>query len=741
MGSRTLAEDLRSRGDDDLATLLRARPDLARPAPADFTQIASRAATRHSVLAVLDDQDVLTLDVVTALAVLDEPADRLGVTALVGAAEPVVEAALAHIRRLAMLWGSDEELHLVRVVAEALGPHPAGLGPPSRPALSPEEVDERLSRAHEEVPTGVALVSRLASGPPIGHLDGTANRETVEALLRLRLLVELDQQTVRLPREVALRLRGGRLRPAAQHTPSDVRRQEVPQPVVQRSAAGAALETVHRVQLLLEHWARRPPTVLRGGGIGVRDLRTAAATVGASEDVTGFLVEIAHLAGLVGSISSMAGGEVWTPTSAFDGWLEQPLAERWARLAEAWLETDRVTAMVGSRDGRGRRVSPLEPGLERARTAAVRRLTLQVLDELRPDAAAEPEQLLGRVAWHRPRLGRLRDTVARSTLDEASWLGICAIGALSDAGAMLLRTGAGAAADALAPQLPEPVDTLLLQADLTAVAPGPLTAEVSRGMGVVADVESHGGATVYRFSGTSVRRALDAGWPRERVHAFLAAHSRTAVPQPLSYLVDDIARRHGRLRVGTASLYLRSADPAELDAVLADRTLQPLGLRRIAPTVAVTNSAEGTVVDLLCAAGHSPLAETLDGSVAVRAAALRAPGPRRQPGVAAPAGAALSQAEAAAVVDAVRAGDRAAERRGPATTPRVGSLDALAALREAAQASGSVWLSYLDQTGVLSERIVDPVRVDDGWLTAYDHRSDRTRSFAVHRIRKVAPVG
>jgi predicted DNA-binding transcriptional regulator YafY len=64
----------------------------------------------------------------------------------------------------------------------------------------------------------------------------------------------------------------------------------------------------------------------------------------------------------------------------------------------------------------------------------------------------------------------------------------------------------------------------------------------------------------------------------------------------------------------------------------------------------------------------------------------------------------------------------------------------MAALREAAQSSGSVWMSYMDQTGTLSERIVDPVRVDAGWLTAYDHRTDVTRRFAVHRIRQVAPV-
>ncbi len=78
------------------------------------------------------------------------------------------------------------------------------------------------------------------------------------------------------------------------------------------------------------------------------------------------------------------------------------------------------------------------------------------------------------------------------------------------------------------------------QADLTAVAPGPLEPELADVLGVLADVESKGGATVYRFTPGSVRRALDAGQAAADLHAFLARHSRTPVPQPLTYLIDDV---------------------------------------------------------------------------------------------------------------------------------------------------------------------------------------------------------
>ena len=110
---------------------------------------------------------------------------------------------------------------------------------------------------------------------------------------------------------------------------------------------------------------------------------------------------------------------------------------------------------------------------------------------------------------------------------------------------------------------------MLLQADLTAVAPGPLEAGLARELDLVADVESAGGATVYRFSEPSIRRALDAGRSATDLHHLFATRSATPVPQGLTYLVDDVARRHGRLRGGAAAAFLRSDDEVLLAEVLA----------------------------------------------------------------------------------------------------------------------------------------------------------------------------
>ena len=150
-------------------------------------------------------------------------------------------------------------------------------------------------------------------------------------------------------------------------------------------------------------------------------------------------------------------------------------------------------------------------------------------------------------------------------LAEAELLGLTGRGALTSYGRALLAGGAEpAVATVLADRLPAPVDHVLVQADLTVVAPGPLEVELAREMALVADVESAGAATVYRVTEATVRRALDAGRSAAELHELFRSRSRTPVPQALTYLVDDVARRHGALRAGSGRVVpaLRRRGPA-----------------------------------------------------------------------------------------------------------------------------------------------------------------------------------
>ncbi|MES4886556.1 helicase C-terminal domain-containing protein [Streptomyces sp. NPDC096012] len=305
-----------------------------------------------------------------------------------------------------------------------------------------------------------------------------------------------------------------------------------------------------------------------------------------------------------------------------------------------------------------------------------------------------------------------------------------------------------AAVRLLAPLLPEPLDHVLLQADLTAVAPGPLQRPLADVLGVLAEVESKGGATVYRFTPASVRRALDAGRTAAELHAFLTQHSRTPVPQPLAYLIDDVARRHGHLRVGAASAYVRCDDDALLNEIVADKRSAALGLRRLAPTVLAARSDPASLLEGLRAMGYAPAAESAEGDVLItRAHAHRTP-PRTAPdpvpdGPPPPDGTLLG-----AAIRAIRAGDLAATtpRKTTGTVlaggelPRTSSAETLATVQAAVLTGESLWIGYVNAEGSASQRVIAPVRVEGGFVTAYDHTADEVRTYPLHRITGVAEL-
>jgi hypothetical protein len=329
-----------------------------------------------------------------------------------------------------------------------------------------------------------------------------------------------------------------------------------------------------------------------------------------------------------------------------------------------------------------------------------------------------------------------------------------------------LEAAAGQAAARLAPLLPEPLDHVLLQADLTAIAPGPLERPLAAALGVLADVESKGGATVYRFTPDSVRRALDAGRSASDLHAFLAAHSRTPVPQPLSYLIDDVARRHGQLRVGAASSYVRCDDDSTLAEIIADRRSASLRPRLLAPTVLASPVPPGQLLTRLREMGYAPAAETAEGDVLIaRADAHRTP-PRTAPEPVPDGPPSPDTALLAAAVRAIRAGDHAAtaehkppragrhERGGRAgragraseqalpsgQPPRTTVADTLETMRSAVVTGRPLWIGYVNADGAASQRVIDPVRVEGGFVTAYDHTADEVRTYPLHRITGAAQL-
>ena len=779
---RTLADQLRGWPDKRLAGLLSARPDLASPAPQDSSQLASRASTRASVLRALDQLDRLELTVLDALVVLGGRAPTQRVAELVHAAPGRVTTALRRLADLALVWGAEDDLRTVTAVVDTLGTTVSGLGPPIEQLLSgagPERVAALLTDLGAES-TGdraadVRRVTELLSDPSVvaglvqacdpaarsmlDHLERTgaggvsehARRPArtatatapVEQLVARGLLLAKDARHLVVPREVGLALREGRTTRDDVGVPPPLVLAERASRLVNQAAAGAAYELVHRVELLLDHWGNQPPAGLRQGGLAVRDLKATAQLLHGDERTAGLVVEIAAAAGLVAQGSSEDHDVAWLPTDGFDAWRGQSLARRWTRLAEAWLENPRLTGLVGGRF-QGRPVNALAPDLERTWAPASRREALGQVAEVDAGqvlaAGTGVPSLVARLQWLRPRRPAARGEAVAWTVAEAAVVGVLGLGGLSTHGRALLLEGDEAAAAALEPLLPRPVDHVLLQADLTAVAPGPLEEPLARDLATVARVESRGGATVYRFSEASIRHAFDVGWSAVEVRDAITRAARTEVPQALDYLIDDVARTFGTVRLGTAETYLRSDDEAALAALVHDPRAADLGLRRIAPTVLVSSEPADELLPRLRELGVAPVVEGADGLVRLgRREVHRTRAPRSpHPG---PQGPARAAAHVAATVTAIRAGDRAAETQPAArTSAQQSPASALAVLREAAESSRTVCIGYVDRDGSSHERVVDPERVDGGWLRAFDHRTDEVRSFAIHRISSVRAV-
>lgn len=460
------------------------------------------------------------------------------------------------------------------------------------------------------------------------------------------------------------------------------------------------------------------------------------------------------------------------PTGGYEVWRAASLAQRWEHLARAWLTMTRQVGLVGRRDDRDRPITALSAEAERAGAPATRRAVLGVLADLEPATAPSPEEVQALLDWRAPRRSRGREAAHREVLAEAAQLGVTGLGALTSYGRLLLGELTSAdepggdplglhmdaesgdpssAARALDALLPAPVDHFLVQADLTVVVPGPPEPALAAELEATTEPESAGGASVHRVTTASVRRALDAGYTADDLHELFRRRSRTPVPQGLSYLVDDVARKHGGLRVGSAGAYLRSDDEALLTEVLADRRLESLTLRRLAPTVLSTPYQVSRLLGALRDAGYAPVQEDgTGGTMLSRPRIRRAPArvavtTRTLDPLAAPK---LPMPRLLGVVEHIRRGDAAARaaRRAPAVVrggaaglgggpvPAHTHSEALAVLQQAVRDKALVWVGYVDAHGATASRLVKPVSIGAGYLRAEDERTEMLHTFALHRI-------
>ena len=698
-----------------------------------------------------------------------------------------------------------------RMVAVVAALRVAGYPLPAldEPALPPADKASAAARALEswlsapdtwdgllaEAPPKAAQLLERFRRSPVGTVPQAlrnlpvhdAEASPLEWLVARGVLVPVDASHVELPRAAGIAARGGAvINPWETSAPGLGTGREAAKPgtgtartvrssLRDNAAYSAVAETLRLVSELLVLADTTPVATLRAGGVGVREIKRLADELRIDTAEVSWLLELTAAAGL---LTLDVDTSKWRTNDAGTyGALDRH--HQWLLLATAWLALDRAPALVGSPAQPGSRpdsrpdsrpgvrpgsqpdaarsgINALAAEASRPDAPAVRRRLLDALAELSipigdgTSVAAPAESLLtDYLCWHQPRLRRRFERLVPGMLVESARLGLLGSGALTELGAALAAGEPEEAAELLDKQLPEPLSHFLLQADLTAVAPGYLEPAVNRELALLSTAEGQGPAAIYRFSADSVRRALDAGQDAEGILEFLTRHSATEVPQPLRYLVEDTAARHGAVRVGSMSAYLRSNDPDLLDALLTDPRAALLGLRRLAPTVLASKSSARELLHTLRELGYSPAPDKDDDGVALTAAgdvAGSSPVSREAGRVGGSAPSSfpvrtnpwlLTDEDLQAQLDRLRgAGTPAKSAAGAEAEP----LLALETLRKAIRLKQLVRIGFVEPNGTHRREVLQPLSVGGGRLRVFDAGRDSERVVSIHRVMDIELV-
>ncbi len=707
--ARSLAEDLRARDDDALARLLQLRPDTLRPVPRSFADLALRANSGPGVVAALDDLTAAHLGVLEAACAL-APAGRFAVADLARGLDTdpdAVEVVVADLYDRALLWGGGDDLRVPSAVRDAMGPYPCGLD---------TVVRENLPAVRLATDDPAAFSDRLALAPPaardllLAHIWGPPTLPDVPGrdwLADADFMATDEAGNVLVPREIALQLRRGLLAldpvladPSAAAPPTQLHAADAP-------AAHAADQFLRDTDRVIQQLERVALGRQANGAFPVRDLDTLATAAGLPKEGVALILAVAHAAQWVDYDEDRL-----RPTTCYETEFPHAVADRWATLALAWYQMDRG---VPREPARVLAAAP-DPALP-----AVRCLVLTGL------AAGAARDLTGWLAWFRPRADVTGATLAAVTAD-ADALGLC-FGGVAGAGARYLASGATEArelAAAIAPDLPELTDRLILQADLTATSLGPLHPGVERRLGDMAEWESGGAATVYRFTPAGIRRAVAQGIDATAFLDWLESLSATPVPQALGVLMADEGAATPTLTAHSAMTVLTGAADA-IASLAADPSLAELGLREVAPGVIVSPVPLERVSHVLLDNGHQVALPP--GSAppvlpsGATAAGTAAPDPRR-------------------VVRSLRG----VERGNPATDPAppdlapAGPAQIHDALARAAAGHGQLWLTFASEDGERITHLLEPLDLAAGDVCAFDHSAGEIRTIPLERIVAISSV-
>lgn len=805
----TLATWLSELDGSRLARVLAMRKDAASsPEPRSVGELADRLQRPGSVALVLPQLTLPCLQAAEALAALGARATRDSLAELLGSTSPAavhaLDATLEALSDRALVWHDGNEALRMPTPLRQVWSTPLGLDAPLEELLAgttseelrgmlavlgikpPGTKQQRLAALVEHHRDAERVASLVAEAPAATRklLERSARSTPRQSLFVVfgapgpdpqpgarwaldRGLLVQDRHgygPVRMPVEVALALRGPDWHAPFEPLPPVTQLVPITSSEVEREAAVAATAFAAHAASVLSACATAPPSQLKSGGIGARELARLGKAAQADDAVVRIALETAYAAGLLAR-----DGDRVPPTEAYDAWAEQEPAEQLAVLLRAWR--DLPLTPTRARDDDNKTLPALAGAPDCGGCLQARHGLLTAAAGLPAGQGVKVASELGPlVAWHRPLADDASPegtTPFSAVVREAELLGVLARGALSPLGAHL-AAHADEELDITARRLlPPATTTARIGADLTAVVTGTPSARLAALLDSMADRETSGTASVWRFSAGSIRRALDAGRTPDDITADLAACSATsALPQPLTYLIADTARGHGRVRIAPAACVIHGDEPALLAELAAHRALSKLALRQLAPTVLVSGSPPATTLAALRAAGYAPVAETAGGTVRIekclpQRAAAAVPPPRRNVGRRGPrttttrASAMPTDAGMDVLADRLLKAPPSAPEPDPfgSGVPFATDTEEIVAgyakhlsysdVRQIAHAidtGAAITVEYIATSGNRTVRTLSDLELEPPYLDAWCHLREAERVFTLSRIHGVMPA-
>lgn len=761
-----------------LEALLARRDDvLVGTPPRDLAELAQRLWHPHSLVVTLRDSSLPCLQTAEAAWALGHGCTRASLAEFLGDDGPGHRAAVDDVVDelvASAVFCADGPDRLVLPGAFAqIFPDPLGLGQPLAVLLQDRSVDDMrrtqsalgIERQKNRADTVAALLAYFGDAGNVRSLIATAPANVTDYLsvlaaeaavpdetynpasyqvrqtarewagARMLLVGERWSYDWRMPAEVARALRGPDYRapftprcPGAERRPVDRKR-------VASNSAAAAAEFANHLLALLDQIARTPLASMKSGGVGTRELARTAKIINADERVVRLALELADEQDL------LKHDERTIAVSAeFAAWRNSQPADRLAGALDTWWRIGATPTESRDSDGKARRALARPGDCDGCRAARI-----VLIDTLAESDGALNRADAARIAlWRRPLVhvvsqddGEPLATVWR----EAELLGVIADGVLTELGHAVRSGDPGLVAQHATALLPQSADRATFGSDLTAYVAGAPSARVSALLDSVADRESRGGATTWRFSPGSIRRAFDNGSEGEALITSLSDIAAGPLPQPLIYLIGDIDRRHGHLRLSAPITCICSDDAALLAEVAGDRKLARFGLRLLAPTVLTAEAPLPTVLDALRAAGYFPVVDAAE------------PAAEHAPPTPKPSRAQLrklypepSRADPRQLAGRLLQGaNRKTKRETPtekllSSLTRSLSIPEIRQLAHAVDTKSRVRIDYVAASGGVSSRVIREPELIGGSLYAWCELRSDDRIFTVTRIQSVAAV-